>query len=147
MELVWRLQGTAEFETHASWHGVAQVIVDSAAEDWPGYVWVQIDDRLLRDRWFLIRADDVDRAREGELVEIFVPGLFGCGHPADVMGYIDSQVGGISESDELFVALYEGDVVYTDVADDGIVFRPVKLLEVTPAHAWYEQMRAQLGWD
>jgi hypothetical protein len=28
--------------------------------------------------------------------------------------------------------------------DDGIIFRPLRVLEVTPAHEWVERMREQL---
>jgi hypothetical protein len=147
MELFWRLQGTAEFEAHASWHGVAEVVVDEPADDWPGYVWAQLAEPHARGHWYLIRDVDVERAREGEFVDIFVPGLFGCDHPADLLGYIESQVGGVDEGDDLYVALYEGELVYHDAADDGVVFQPLKLVDVTLAHEWVRTMRAELGWE
>jgi hypothetical protein len=145
MALFWRLQGTTQLEMHPSWHGTVEVILDEpASPDWPGYWWAEIKNPHERGRWYLVREHDIERAHEGEPVDIYVPGLFGCDYPADLLGYIESQVGGVTEDDELYVALYEGDMVYHDVADDGIVFAPRHLLEVMPAHKWVKQLEEQL---
>jgi hypothetical protein len=148
MALFWRLQGTTQLETHPSWDGIAEVLPDEpASPDWPGYWWAELADRRLHGEWFLIREADVERARAGDEVDIFVPGLYGCDCPADLLSYIESQVGGVSEDDGLYVALYEGKVQHRLHSDDGIIFTPLRLLEVTPAHEWVRQVRAELDKD
>jgi hypothetical protein len=145
MALFWRLQGTTQLETHPSWHGITEVVLDEpATPDWPGYWWAEIREPHQRRRWYLVREQDIEHARAGELVDIYVPGLFGCDHPADLLGYIESQVGGVTEEDGLYVALYEGDIVYHDVADDGVVFAPRHIVNVTPAHEWVKHLEKQL---
>jgi len=145
MALFWRLQGTTQLETHPSWHGIAEVALDEpASPDWLGYWWAEIRHPRSCGRWYLVREHDLERARAGEPVDIHVPGLFGCSHPVGLLGYIESQVGGVTADDELYIVLYEGDLVYHDVADDGIVFAPRCLLDVTPAHEWVMRLEEQL---
>ena len=134
MVKVWRIQGTSEMENHASWDGYRAVEPDEPAAEWPGYWWARGFDPWVRDTWFLIRESDVERAREGHEIDTFVPGLYGCTEPGELLMYIMSNLGGVDEGEELYVALYEGDVF--DRSEDGVVFRPVEILEIWPAAEW-----------
>lgn len=134
MTKVWRIQGTSEMENHASWDGYRAVEVVEPAPDWPGYWWARGLDPWVRQTWFLIRAEDVERAEAGDEVDTFAPGLYGCDDPAELLAYITSNLGGVTDADGLYVALYEGDVF--DRSEDGVVFRPVEILEIWPAAEW-----------
>jgi hypothetical protein len=117
------------------------------ADGWEGFWWanraefVDYDSlRAVDELDFLIRAEDVEKARDGERVDTFVPGVFGCKDASAMLAYIE-QVGGID--DDQFVCLYEGREYPEYEAFDGSVFGPVRLLAAYPAREWLE--RAERG--
>ena len=121
---------------------------EPADEDgWSGYWWsnraefVDYDSlRAVDELDFLIRAEDVEKARGGEAVDIYVAGVFGCKDASTMVAYIE-QVGGVD--DDQFVCLYDGDEYPEYEADDGSVFGPRRLLAAYPAKEWLE--RAERG--
>ena len=141
MAKVWRIQGTQEMERHPSWDGWRSVDPEEPADpEWPGYWWATGTDPWTKDTYFLIRASDLERARSGEEVDTYCAGLYGCTDPSELLLYIKSNIGGVLPDDNLFVALYEGRII--DRSEDGVVFRPVELLQVWPAYQWC-QMQEQ----
>jgi len=145
----WRLQNLAELQSEPSWnsHYAVEPSEPADADGWDGYWWAykyapSISGNIRPDYSvaFLIRAEDVEKARDEELVDIFVPGLFGCKDVGGMIAYIH-QVGGVDN--DLFVCLYEGDEYPEYEAFDGSVFGPLRLLAAYPAREWLE--RAQRG--
>ena len=145
----WRLQNLAEFQCEPSWDSYDMVEPSEPADEdgWSGYWWAyqyapSISGRIRPDYSvaFLIRAEDVEKARDGDQVDIFVPGLFGCEDVSGMLAYIH-QLGWVH--DNQFVCLYEGDEYPEYEADDGSVFGPRRLLAAYPAKEWLE--RAERG--
>jgi len=145
----WRLQNLAEFQSQPSWDSWGTVVPYQPADEdgWSGYWWsnraefVDYDSlRAVDELDFLIRAEDVEKARGGEAVDIYVPGVFGCKDASTMVAYIE-QVGGVD--DDQFVCLYDGDEYPEYEADDGSVFGPRRLLAAYPAKEWLE--RAERG--
>jgi hypothetical protein len=136
-KLFWRIQGQPTLETHASWDCYTAVdeVVEPANDGWPGYWWATVRELGGEERWVLIRESDVEAARAGEAVDTFVAGLYGCDDYNGLYAYI-RQIGGVDEGDPLWVALYEGEPLGIG-ADDGEVFKPIRLIRVWPAHRWY----------
>jgi len=138
---VWRYQGTAEFETHPSIDsgGPVKVYEPADKEGWEGYWWACPIDPWFgyeEDRWVLIREEDVEAAKNGECVEFFAPGLFGCEDPGMLHCYIREQCGGVD--DDMYVALYEGYKLYEIMSEAAIAFEPIRLIKVYPAKEWAE---------
>jgi hypothetical protein len=149
MTKFWRLQNLAEIQLEPSWdsYDMAEPSEPADSDGWDGYWWAykyapSISGKMRPDYSspFLIRAEDVERAREEEMVDIFVPGIFGCKDASSMVAYIE-QVGGVG--DDQFICLYEGDEYPEYEADDGSVFGPRRLLTVYPAKDWLE--RAERG--
>ena len=145
----WRVQNLAEFQHEPSWnnHAMVEPSEPADADGWDGYWWAyryapSISGKMRPDYSvaFLIRAEDVKKARDGEMVDIYVPGIFGCKDASAMLAYIE-QVGG-ADNDQ-FVCLYEGDEYPEYEADDGSVFGPRRLLAAYPAKEWLE--RAERG--
>jgi hypothetical protein len=149
MKRFWRIQNLDAFQDEPSWNSYAQVKPSHPADEdgWEGYWWahrvvptsidrVRVDYNLD----FLIRAEDVEKARDEERVDVFVPGLFGCEDVDSMIAYIH-QIGGVDE--DQFVCLYEGYEYPEYRAFDGVVFGPVRLLAAYPAMEWLE--RAEQG--
>jgi hypothetical protein len=145
MTKFWRIQNTAQFEDGPSWdsYGCAEPSESADSDGWSGYWWAYhyhpggyVDYSTL----FLIQESDVEKARDGEQVDIYVPGLFGCKRSSGLLAYIE-QIGGAD--DGMYVALYEGHEYPEYRADDGDVFGPVRLLAIYPAMEW--QARAERG--
>jgi hypothetical protein len=145
----WRLQSQTVLEYGPSWDGHRLVKPSEPADSdgWDGYWWanraefVDYDSlRAVDELDFLIRTEDVEKARGGEAVDIYVPGVFGCPRVGDMTAYIH-QAGGVDN--DQFVCLYEGDEYPEYEADDGSVFGPRRLLAAYPAREWLE--RAERG--
>jgi len=145
----WRLQNLAEPQFEPSWdnHVMVEPSEPADADGWDGYWWAyryspSISGKMRPDYSvaFLIRAEDVEKARDGESVDAFVPGIFGCKDASAMLAYIE-QVGGVDN--DQFVCLYEGDEYPEYEADDGSVFGPIRLLAAYPAREWLE--RAEQG--
>jgi hypothetical protein len=149
MTKFWRLQNLAEFQSQPSWDSCGTVVPYQPADEdgWEGFWWanraefVDYDSlRAVDELDFLIRAEDVEKARAGDQVDIYAPGLFGCEDASAMVAYIE-QVGGID--DDQFVCLYEGREYPEYEAFDGVVFGPIRLLAAYPARDWLE--RAERG--
>ena len=145
----WRVQNLAEFQHEPSWdsHDMAEPSVPADSDGWDGYWWAykyapSISGKMRPDYSvaFLIRAEDVKKARDGEIVDIYVPGIFGCEDASAMLAYIH-QLGWVH--DDQFICLYEGDEYPEYEADDGSVFGPRRLLAAHPAKEWLE--RAERG--
>jgi len=145
----WRLQNLAEFQCEPSWnsHDMAEPSEPADSDGWEGYWWAylyapSISGRMRPDYSvaFLIRDQDVEKARDGEKVDIFVPGIFGCKDASSMIAYTH-QLGWVD--DDQFVCLYEGDEYPEYEAFDGSVFGPTRLLAACPAKEWLE--RAERG--
>jgi hypothetical protein len=149
MTKFWRIQNLTEVQTEPSWnsHDMAEPSEPADEDGWDGYWWAylyahSISGKIRPDYSvpFLIRAEDVEKARDGEMVDTFVPGVFGCKDAAEMVAYIH-QVGGVD--DDQFICLYEGDEYPEYDAYDGSVFGPSRLLAAFPAREWLE--RAERG--
>jgi len=149
MAKFWRLQNLTELQCEPSWnsHAVVVPLQPADKDGWEGYWWANRAEFVDYDRLrtidnldFLIRAEDVEKARDGETVDIFVPGIFGCKDASGMIAYIH-QVGGVG--DDQFVCLYEGEEYPEYEAFDGTVFGPIRLLAAYPAREWLE--RAERG--
>jgi len=148
LEKFWRLQGGMNEECGPSWDGHALVVPSHPADEdgWEGYWWANrivptgIDRVCVDDLYLLIRAEDVEKAQDGEAVDVFVPGLFGCEDVDGMLAYIH-QIGGVDEGQ--FICLYEGYEYPEYRAFDGVVFGPVRLLAAYPADEW--RQRAERG--
>jgi hypothetical protein len=149
MAKFWRLQNSAEFQSQPSWDGYGIVVPYQPADEdgWEGYWWanraeiVDCDSlRAVDELDFLVRAENVEKARDGEEVDFYVPGVFGCKDASAMLAYIE-QAGAVD--DDQFVCLYEGNEYPEYEAFDGSVFGPVRLLAVYPAREWQE--RAERG--
>jgi hypothetical protein len=147
MAKFWRLQNLAEFQSQPSWDSYDMVVPYQPADEdgWEGFWWanraefVDYDSlRAIDELDFLVRTEDVEKARAGNSVDIFVPGLYGCERATDLVAYID-QIGGID--DDQFICLYEGHEYPEYQAFDGAVFGPVRLLAVYPAKEWLERAK------
>ena len=145
----WRLQNLAELQHEPSWDSYDTVEPSQPADEdgWEGYWWAYRYSPSISGNFrpdysvpFLIRAEDVEKARDGEQVDIYVPGLFGCKRAPDLLAYIE-QIGGVD--DDMHVILYEGREYPEYRADDGDVFDPIRLLAIYPAREWLE--RAERG--
>jgi hypothetical protein len=145
----WRLQNLAELQLEPSWnsHDVVEPSVPADEDGWDGYWWAYLYTPSISGKMrpdysvpFLIRAEDVEKAREGDSVDIYVPGVFGCKDASAMIAYIH-QAGGVDN--DQFVCLYEGDEYPEYEADDGSVFAPRRLLAAYPASEWLE--RAESG--
>jgi hypothetical protein len=145
----WRLQNLAELQLEPSWdsHNMVEPSEPADKDGWDGYWWsyqytTSVSGKLRPDYSlaFLIRAEDVEKARDGEKIDIYVPGVFGCKDASAMVAYIE-QLGWVD--DDQFVCLYEGDEYPEYEADDGSVFAPVQLLAAYPAREWLE--RAERG--
>jgi len=143
----WRLQNLAELQLEPSWnnHNMAEPSEPADADGWEGYWWAYryahtISGNIRPDYSvaFLVRAEDVEKARDGEMVDIFVPGVFGCKDASAMVAYIE-QVGGVDDGQ--FVCLYEGREYPEYRADDGDVFGPIRLLAAYPAREWLERAK------
>ena len=142
MATFWRLQGSDQFESGPSWDSWVRIRPShlerpADPEGWSGYWWVT-DPRDRQSR--LVKAEDVpvilQAGDRGKDIDVFVPGLYGCDTPEGLADYIIRQVGGVGDGD--WVAVYEG--VEIDHAEDGVVFKPSRLLRVLPAQEfldWY----------
>jgi hypothetical protein len=149
MKQFWRIQNTNNFECGPSWDSYGAVVPcqSADADGWEGYWWanraepIDIDRvRVVDELDFLVRAEDVENARDGDQVDIYAPGLFGCEDASAMVAYID-QIGGVD--DDQFVCLYEGREYPEYEAFDGVVFGPIRLLAAYPARDWLE--RAERG--
>jgi len=145
----WRLQNLDELQCEPSWdnHAMVEPSEPADADGWDGYWWAYRYAHSISCKFrpdysvpYLIRAEDVEKARDGEAIDTFVPGLFGCKRTGDMIAYIE-QVGGVD--DDQFVCLYDGDEYPEYEADDGSVFGPRRLLAAYPAKEWLE--RAERG--
>jgi len=145
----WRIQNLAEFQCEPSWdnHATVEPSEPADADGWDGYWWAyryspSISGEMRPDYSvaFLVRAEDVEKARDEESVDIFVPGLFGCNDVGGMLAYIH-QLGWVH--DDQFVCLYEGDEYPEYEAYDGSVFGPRRLLAAYPVREWLE--RAERG--
>jgi hypothetical protein len=145
----WRLQNLAGFQSQPSWDSYGTVVPCQPADEdgWEGFWWanraelIDIDRvRVVDELDFLIRAEDVKKARDGDAIDIFVPGIFGCKDVGAMIAYIH-QAGGVD--DDQFVCLYEGREYPEYEAFDGVVFDPIRLLATYPAREWLE--RAERG--
>jgi len=143
----WRIQNLDEFQSEPSWnsHDMAEPSEPADSDGWEGYWWAylyapSISGKMRPDYSvdFLIRAEDVEKARDGEQVDIYVPGLFGCKRVGDMIAYIE-QLGGVHE--DQFICLYEGHEYPEYRADDGEVFGPIRLLAAYPASEWLERAK------
>ncbi len=145
----WRLQNLAELQREPSWdcQGMVEPSEPADEDGWNGYWWAykyapSISGKMRPDYSveFLIRAEDVEKARDGEQVDIYVPGLFGCKDASAMIAYIE-QVGGVDN--DQFICLYEGHECPEYQAFDGFVFEPRRLLAAYPAREWLD--RAERG--
>jgi hypothetical protein len=145
----WRLQNLAESQCEPSWNNYNMVEPSEPADEdgWSGYWWAYRYTHSISGKFrpdysvpYLIRAEDVEKAQDGDQVDTFVPGLFGCKDVSGMLAYID-QIGGVGE--DQFVCLYEGDEYPEYEAFDGSVFGPRRLLAVYSAKEWVE--RAERG--
>ena len=153
---IFRYQGTPKMEKHPSWHlyGRARPLEPADADGWGGYWWAEVEFDAISvtgelmtytsDELYLVRAQDVERARAGEEVDLFVPGLFGCTDPLALLNYIESNAGGVD--DDMFVVIYEGVLLHDyDVADESaFVFQPVRVVRVYDARRWVETVKQAL---
>jgi hypothetical protein len=149
MTKFWRLQNLSEIQLEPSWdsHAMAEPSEPADEDGWDGYWWAykyapSISGSFRPDYSlaFLISAEGVAKARDGEAVDTFVPGVFGCKDASAMLAYIE-QAGAVD--DDQFVCLYEGNEYPEYEAFDGSVFGPVRLLAVYPAREWQE--RAERG--
>jgi hypothetical protein len=152
---IWRYQNTDKLETQPSFccYSKAHPLEPADGDGWDGYWWAELiysapDPRSgeLREQrsseLFLVRADDVQRARAGHEVDVFVPGLFGCRDPLALHDYVQRCVGGVD--DDAFVVVYEGIVCdeYRVADESADVFEPVRVVRVYNARRWFDAIAA-----
>lgn len=131
----YRYQQTSNFKQHPSWHGYGPVVPDcpADADDWEGYWWAWVVDpatqRPVYEEDYLIRAEDVPAARNGQEVDYYLPGLCGTTSLAALHAYVEEQVGGVDGDG--YVVVYEGELV--TAIWDGVVFAPSRLVAIYPA--------------
>ncbi len=135
MARIWRFQATPQMRRRPSWDRRRTVVpVKPARPEWRGYWWAESTEPETKGALFLIETADVERARSGQRVDTYRPGLYGCTDPSDLLLYIESFTGGLTPDDDWFVALYEGRILHQ--ADGYVVFEPIQLLQVWPAYQW-----------
>jgi hypothetical protein len=114
MTKFWRLQNLSEIQLEPSWdsHAMAEPSEPADEDGWDGYWWAykyapSISGSFRPDYSlaFLISAEGVAKARDGEAVDTFVPGVFGCKDASAMLAYIE-QAGAVD--DDQFVCLYNG---------------------------------------
>jgi hypothetical protein len=143
MARIWRVQETPDMERKPCWEGWRSVDPDVPADpEWPGYWWATGNDPWTKNTSYLIRASDVERARFGENVDTYYPGIHGCADPRALLSYIERNIEK-KWLDSAFVALYNGRIV--ERTEDGIIFEPLELLEVWPAAQWCLMQRHAHG--
>jgi hypothetical protein len=148
---IWRYQNTNTLETEPSFccYSRARPVAPAGEDGWEGYWWVELvysapDPRTgeLREQrseeLYLVRADDVQRARDGHEVDVFVPGLFGCRDPLALHDYVQRCVGGVD--DDAYVVVYEGIVCdeYRVADESAEVFIPQRVVRVYNARRWFD---------
>jgi hypothetical protein len=151
MVKIWRYQNTDKLETQPSLccYSKAHPLEPADGDGWDGYWWAELiysalDPRSneLREReseeLYLVRAEDVERARDGHEVDVFVPGLFGCRDPLALHDYVQRCVGCVDG--DAFVVVYEGIICdeYRVADESADVFIPKRIVRVYNARCWFD---------
>jgi hypothetical protein len=152
---IFRYQNTPTLETGPSWccYAHANPLEPAGDEGWVGYWWAEMiyttthptTGELIErtsDELYLVRAEDVERARDGHEVDVFVPGLFGCRDPLALYDYVQRCVGGADN--DAYVVVCEGIVCdeYCVVDESAVVFEPIRVVRVYNARRWFDTIAA-----
>jgi hypothetical protein len=148
---IWRYQHSNTLETGPSFccYSRARPLESADSDGWEGYWWAELiysspDPRTgelrecVSDELYLVRASDVERARAGHEVDVFVPGLYGCRDPLALHDYVQRCVGGVD--DKAFIVVYEGVVcdAYRVADESADVFQPIRVVRVYNARRWFD---------
>ena len=122
-------------------HGAVELEAPAEPDGWSGYWWAYLLDYEGRADYscpVLVREADVERAQDGEEVDVYVPGLMGCVDPQSLLWYMRSNCGfetSPPKRGEYFVVKYRGKIFpeYRIHDEDADVFEPVEVLEVYDA--------------
>jgi hypothetical protein len=154
---LFRYQHTPSLEKGPSLHAysAARPLEPAKGEGWRGYWWAQgifttphpVTGELREmasEELYLIRSSDVKRARRGEEVDLFVPGIYGCLDPYALHDYVERCVGGAD--DDAYVVVYEGIILdeYHVLDEYADVFQPIRVVRVYNARRWMEYDE---GWE
>jgi len=104
-------------------------------DGWPGYWWALNEPNDgFENELVLIRRGNVTRAKRGERVKLYVPGLWGTPYITVFSDWMPRRG---------YFALYEGDVVpgYT-IDGEWELFRPIRRLEVLTVREFRKRLAA-----